>query len=414
MTMNDPTLAYMPRSSRSARDELDELLDINLRQVRDYESCAFGRITWPISGSHGRDLILVGAGGLGRYTLDGLRRLDLEPLAFADNNRRLQGTKIQGVPVLSVDEAVARFNDTATFVVTIWGSGFRPRSYLDISDQLVNLNCKRYAPAGKLFWQYPDTFLPYYCLDLPSKIVAQFASVRQAFDLMADEASRREFVAQLRWRMRLNYDCLPLPVKERMYFCHSLYHPVANETFVDCGAYHGDTLQAFLAHQGRAFKRYLAIEPDPINYRGLTDYISGLHRSITSRIMAFPLAVGACRATLRLTPTGSPSTTVGANGQIEVVSVALDDLLTAQACDTTIIKMDIEGAEVDAFRGASRIIGEQSPVLAICVYHVQDHLWTIPNLIHDLNPDYRIYLRPHKGEAWDLVCYAVPPNRRAE
>jgi hypothetical protein len=45
--------------------------------------------------------------------------------------------------------------------------------------------------------------------------------------------------------------------------------------------------------------------------------------------------------------------------------------------------------------------------LAVCVYHVQNHLWKLPLLIHSLNPGYRFYLRPH-GQVWETICYAVP------
>jgi len=77
----------------------------------------------------------------------------------------------------------------------------------------------------------------------------------------------------------------------------------------------------------------------------------------------------------------------------------------------TYLKMDIEGAEVDTLAGASRVIRDHAPVLAICCYHCQDHLWRIPLPIHSLNPDYRFFLRPHDLEMWDLVCYAIPSGR---
>ena len=73
--------------------------------------------------------------------------------------------------------------------------------------------------------------------------------------------------------------------------------------------------------------------------------------------------------------------------------------------------MDIEGAEPDAIRGASRAIEAEAPILTVCSYHQQDHLWTIPLLIHSIRPDYRFFLRPHLLEVWDLVCYAVPETR---
>ena len=77
----------------------------------------------------------------------------------------------------------------------------------------------------------------------------------------------------------------------------------------------------------------------------------------------------------------------------------------------TYIKMDIEGAELEALWGARRILKEHSPVLAICAYHTSDHLWQIPLLIHAIQPDYKLYLRRYAEGAFELVWYAVPPDR---
>jgi hypothetical protein len=87
----------------------------------------------------------------------------------------------------------------------------------------------------------------------------------------------------------------------------------------------------------------------------------------------------------------------------------LDDLLAGSR--PTYIKMDIEGAEPDALAGAQRTIRQHRPVLSICVYHTQYHLWSIPLLVHELAPDYRLFLRPHDADGWDSVCYAIPEER---
>ena len=89
--------------------------------------------------------------------------------------------------------------------------------------------------------------------------------------------------------------------------------------------------------------------------------------------------------------------------------VTLDEALVG--CSPTYIKMDIEGSELDAIAGARAVVESSLPVLAICVYHQHDHLWRIPAAIRDISDRYRFYLRPHMLEAWDLVCYAVPPHR---
>ena len=56
------------------------------------------------------------------------------------------------------------------------------------------------------------------------------------------------------------------------------------------------------------------------------------------------------------------------------------------------------------------VIARHSPILTICVYHRQADLWRIPALIHAINPGYRLFLRPHLIEGWDVVCYALSPQ----
>jgi len=73
--------------------------------------------------------------------------------------------------------------------------------------------------------------------------------------------------------------------------------------------------------------------------------------------------------------------------------------------------MDIEGAELDALKGARQLIAEHRPVLAICAYHLQSHLWQVPLLIQSISDSYRFFLRQQASDGWDLVCYAIPVER---
>ena len=71
------------------------------------------------------------------------------------------------------------------------------------------------------------------------------------------------------------------------------------------------------------------------------------------------------------------------------------------------IKMDIEGAELDALRGAEGTISKYKPLLAICVYHKRDDLLTIPEYIKSIVPEYRLFLRAYERTTTELVLYAV-------
>ena len=83
----------------------------------------------------------------------------------------------------------------------------------------------------------------------------------------------------------------------------------------------------------------------------------------------------------------------------------MDDHLQGEA--VSFIKMDIEGAERGALRGAEQLIRRYRPDLAICVYHSISDLFEIPLYIHSIVPEYRLYLRHHTPVFCETVCYAV-------
>jgi FkbM family methyltransferase len=388
----------------SLEAQLEELLGEELASAVDRAQSTFDRLTAPV----GEPLVLFGAGGLGRKTLAGLRSQGIEPLAFADNNPALWNKSVDDLPVFSPQEAARRFGDRAAFVVTIWRAGGGHR-LAHTRQQLLGLGCRRVVSFAPLFWKYAETFLPYYCWDVPHRICEQAVEVRQAFELWSDEASRREYLAQLRWRLLLDFDGLPSPVAHEQYFPPDLFLLSPDEVFVDCGAFDGDTLKSFIGRQGENFKGFVALEPDPTNFRKLESYVSTLGTSLKSKITLSPLAVAARAGKLYFEATGTAAATASVNGTLEVTCAPLDEILADNR--PTFVKMDIEGAEMDALIGARGSIKKTLPVLAICVYHQPDHLWRIPLLIWSFSDQYRFFLRPHNEEGWDLVCYAVPVNR---
>ena len=72
------------------------------------------------------------------------------------------------------------------------------------------------------------------------------------------------------------------------------------------------------------------------------------------------------------------------------------------------IKMDIEGAELYALKGARNTIETYHPILAICVYHRREDLITIPEYIRTLYEGYKFYIRAYSLYSTELVLYAVP------
>jgi FkbM family methyltransferase len=381
--------------------ELDRLLIEPLCSVRERENSAFDKL---LAGC-GNRLVLFGAGNLGRKVLQCLRSIGVEPLAFADNSQSKWGSHVDGVPVLSPKDAAAQYGASATFLVTIWSLG---HFYPDSRAQLERLGCTHVESTASLRWKFADRLLPDYCQDLPHKLYEQAAEVRKAASLWADDSSRREYLNHVKWRALGDQNALGPPVKEESYFLDSLYRINDHEVFVDCGAYTGDTAEE-LIRRNPAFSRIIAIEADPQNFERLTKWIGTLEAPVASRISALNVAVGAKRGKLRFQAGGGEGAKLATDGNVVVECVPIDEL--APAGGPTFVKMDIEGAELEALEGARRSIQTHSPILSICVYHKQNDLWRIPLFIHTLAEDYRLFLRPHDVDGWQLVCYAVPPNR---
>jgi hypothetical protein len=129
-----------------------------------------------------------------------------------------------------------------------------------------------------------------------------------------------------------------------------------------------------------------------------------------TRIRIVQSAVGSKRDLVTFNATGTAGSSFG-DGNYQVQCVPLDELL--DDTEPTFIKMDIEGAELDALLGTRSIIERNAPILAICLYHAQEHLWQVPLLIQSFNSKYDFFLRRYADECWELVCYAIPKNRLA-
>jgi FkbM family methyltransferase len=345
-------------------------------------------------------IVFFGAGRLGEIALSNARRAGLVPVAFADNNQQKWETEFQGVPVVSPQAAATHFGADCVFVITVYTSAPVWRQLREFGLKPISFAC--------LAWLYPAEFLPHAGLELPHKIFQNASAVREAAELWSDEESRAEFAEQIRWRTTLRPEVLrPHPRPEDTYFADDLFSFTDEEVFVDCGAFDGDSIRAFIARSGGKFRKITGLEPDPLNRERFQKLMSSLPSAQRERIELLPYAVGEKRETLLFDVTGTAASVVG-SGKNEVECAPLDEVLSAAP---TFIKMDIEGAEPMALRGAANLLRANRPILAICLYHAVEHLWEIPQWLKQLVPSYELFFRRYADECWEIVCYAVPRER---
>jgi FkbM family methyltransferase len=354
-----------------------------------------------LTGLSDSGLVIFGAGNLGKKVAKALCSRNVVPLAFCDNNAALWGSAIAGVPVLSPAEAAKKFPQ-ATFMVAVWhptrqeGLSYHIRA-------LRSLGCKRVTTFIPVMWEFPETLLPNFFWDLPEKFTAAQADIDAARHLL-DDAGREQFDRQLRFRIEGDPFALGDPESSAQYFPSDVFRLSAEECFVDCGAYDGDTLKSFMAESGGQFRRYIALEPEPAIVTRLESVVAS-DSYLQERVQVHKIAVGLRREVLRF-HAAEEGSAISSTGELEIQCVTLDELLKDET--PTFIKMDIEGFELDALEGGRQSIQRCRPKLAICAYHRPDHLWRIPLALNELLPGSHLTMRSYMADGRETVCYCIP------
>ena len=144
---------------------------------------------------------------------------------------------------------------------------------------------------------------------------------------------------------------------------------------------------------------------DEKNFCKLKKYIDQYFETYKNKIDLYNMGVGKEKCNINYLSLGTESKIVCNKDAMQGILVKISEHLKNE--NVGYIKMDIEGAEMDALIGAEKLIKEQKPVLGICLYHKFSDLWTIPLYIKKIVPEYKIYIRHHTDIYLETVCYAT-------
>ena len=185
------------------------------------------------------------------------------------------------------------------------------------------------------------------------------------------------------------------------YFCDEMLAPKGDVTYIDIGAYEGESIEPVAKWYGDRLKRCIAFEPNNISRDNLKTYLD--NRGLSTITSVFPYAIGNSNKTICFVREGMCSH-MSDTGDVKINQRIFDDIDIGDIIGTPMIKMDIEGAEENALIGMEHFIKEYRPFLAICIYHREDDIYRIPKLIKEYAADYKLYIR----DGWHLECWAVP------
>lgn len=192
----------------------------------------------------------------------------------------------------------------------------------------------------------------------------------------------------------------------------SLQKPGEKPSYLDLGAYTGDTIQEFLQAVDGEYASITAFEPDERTFRKLqknTEGLSGVtlyHGAALSETGTLEMTVSRGRGT-RAGATGignAPLKGAAAAGKtMQIPCYKIDDL----SLSPSYVKMDVEGAEKEALTGMKETLLRCRPSLNIALYHRSEDIFELPLLLHEWLPDHRFYLRRHNCfPCWEVNLYA--------
>jgi FkbM family methyltransferase len=261
-------------------------------------------------------------------------------------------------------------------------------------------------------------------------------------ELFADDFSRFTLFSMLNYRLTANPNhlarCAVGLNNERFtrnsyIFNRSFFNFSDNEVFVDGGAFDGDSIEQFLRAVRGRFRRIHAFEPSAEQAAKCEQRVRRLQsqclNEIISRVSVTVRGLWSSSTRLSFNPNlfaadellytdSMPLTGHVLEGgftghmyrpEVEAANaVHIDTTTVDEACGeaATFIKLEIEGSELEALRGASRTIARMRPKMSLAIYHKPEDFLTLTEFVRNTKSDYRMSLRQHNPFVPDAtVCY---------
>lgn len=188
--------------------------------------------------------------------------------------------------------------------------------------------------------------------------------------------------------------------------------PAPGNVVIDAGGCFGDTAIYFAKSVGPAGHVYSF---DPLPQHGKVIQHNICQNMVEKTVTYVPYAVGESANGLSPDASAAAHSNEAAPGfsmlhtRAEFPVTSIDDFCESNALHRLdFVKMDIEGFELKALKGAQRSIKQFQPALAISLYHKPEDLFEIPLWIKSTFPNYSLYLDHFTIHREETVLYAIP------
>ena len=345
-----------------------------------------------------RAIIFWGCGNSMRIVKETLAEKGIVPTAFCDNNEKLIGTYIDNIPVLSYEQIKKYYTDYVIILTVAINNA------IPIVEQLREQQEKHPIYHMEHPFKVENTFLEYQYLENHND---EFEAVYKALE---DEESRNIFVQSINFKLSGNKLPLLNYVDGEGFFDEKLIPLSKHYSYMDVGAYTGDTLLRFYAFCGGKYDKLYAVEPDTGNFNALQNLVK---YGRISNVQLFHVGGWNLKGELTFYTIANRNRKHFENSNFfkkmqdivanswemsqkdfgtETISVdTVDNLLQGAKCD--IIKINALGADYQVLMGCRETIKQYKPIIVGEFGTQSEYLVEQLNEMLRVNPNYKLYLR---------------------
>ena len=342
---------------------------------------------WTFLKKTDKPLIIYGMGNGADKILNEFEKLNIKIYGVIASDDFVRGQSFRGFTVKKLSDTEKELDDF--IVITAFGTS-RP----DVMNHIVEIS-KKHTVLSADVPVYGDNI---FNMEFYS---SHYNDIEKAYNLMADKQSQKVFRNEICFKLSGNLQYLFDSFSDKDEVFKDIIRLSCDESYLDLGAYRGDTIQEFLSYTGGHYGSIVALEPDKKTFQKLKDAVGNM-----KSIQLFNMGIWSDDCDMTFNASLGRGSSISSEGRQSLAVTKVDTLFRARRL--SYLKMDVEGAEYMALKGAENTLRRDCPKLNIAAYHRSEDIFSLPLMIHDLNPEYRIYLRQHPYiPAWDMNIYAV-------
>lgn len=292
---------------------------------------------------------------------------------------------------------ILKIQDVPKDAIILWTSTGSP---LEVKHRLDAMGFSNISYLALLKYSSLDLAPHPFMMDFKEDYSCNVELYRQTYTLLADKKSKEIFTKLINFKISFDYSFMEGFTNNHaeQYFDKEILPSLKNILFVDGGGYVGDTAKEVIKNYPDYKKIYL-IEPIKENLR-----IAKRDLAEHPNIHFIEAGLSNKKEQLFFHEEKSFSALYKAGSQ----SVQVDTIDNIIKERVDYIKLDIEGAELEAIEGAAQTIHSYNPILAICIYHKAEDWYRVPQRVLQIQSNYKIYLRHYMEGIFESVMYFIP------